>query len=126
MGLKPYFLLTYKRLAFQNNLERISLDWDVQYFHVGAEVYSYDSWKYPVHDPAGKSQKTILELKYPRGTHPVWIAELERKHHIQETGFLKFVEGMRFLLRGPLKTYREADYFLRLIEAYGGESRPLA
>ena len=125
MGLKPCFLLTYKRLAFQNDLERISLDWDMQYYHVGAEVFAYDSWKYPVNDPAGKSQKTILELKYPRGTYPPWISELERKHNIRESGFLKFVEGMGCLMRGPLKGHRVADYFLRLIEAYGGESRPL-
>jgi len=125
MGLKPFFLLTYKRLALQNNIERVSLDWDIQYYHVGTDVYSYDSWKYPVEKPAGKSQKTILELKYPRGTRPTWIADLQKRYPIQETGFLKFVEGMGFILRGPLKNHGEADYFLRLIKAYGGESRPL-
>jgi len=125
MGLKPFFLLTYKRMAFQNDAERISLDWDIQYYHVGADVYSYDSWKYPVNQPAGKSQKTVLELKYPRGTRPAWIAALEKYYPIYETGFLKFVEGMGCLLRGPLKNHREADYFLRLIKAYGGEGRPL-
>jgi len=125
MGLKPFFLLTYKRLALQNNIERVSLDWDIQYYHVGTDVYSYDSWKYPVEKPAGKSQKTILELKYPRGTRPAWIADLQKRYPIQETGFLKFVEGMGFILRGPLKNHGEADYFLRLIKAYGGESRPL-
>jgi SPX domain protein involved in polyphosphate accumulation len=125
MGLKPFFLLTYKRLAFQNDEERISLDWDNQYYHVGTEVYSYDSWKYPVEEPTGKSNKNILELKYPQGTLPAWVADLEKKFPIQETGFLKFVEGMGFLFRGPLKSHKEAAYFLRLIEAYGGEGRPL-
>ncbi len=125
MGLKPFFLLTYKRLALQNDLERVSLDWDNQYFSVGSDVYCYDSWKYPVEEPAGKSRKTILELKYPRGTRPAWIEALEKGYPIQETGFLKFVEGMGYLLRGPLKYHREADYFLRLIKAYGGEGRPL-
>jgi len=125
MGLKPFFLLTYKRLALQNDLERISLDWDNQYYSVDTDIYSYDSWKYPVEEPAGKSHKTILELKYPRDTHPVWIAALEKHYPILETGFLKFVEGMGFLFRGPLRNHREADYFLGLIKAYGGEGRPL-
>ncbi len=126
MGLKPFFLLTYKRLAFQSDTERVSLDWEIQYYDVGTNIYSYDSWKYPVEAPAGKSQKTILELKYTRGTVPVWITDLEKNFPIQETGFLKFVEGMGALLRGPLlKTHKEAAHFLRLIEAYGGESGPL-
>jgi SPX domain protein involved in polyphosphate accumulation len=125
MGLNPFFLLTYKRLALQNNLERVSLDWDIHYYHVGTEVYSYDSWKYLVESPAGKSRKTILELKYPRGTHPAWITDLQKYYPIHETGFLKFVEGVGFLFRGPLKNRKEADYFLRLMNAYGGEGRPL-
>lgn len=125
MGLKPFFLLTYKRMAFQNEIERLSLDWDIQYYNVGTDVYSYDSWKYPVEEPAGKSHKTILELKYPQGSLPAWIGDLEKKFPIQETGFLKFVEGMGFLFRGPLKNHREVGSFLQLIGAYGGESRPL-
>ena len=124
-GLKPILLLTYKRLAFQNEIERLCLDWDIQYYHVGTDVYSYDSWKYPVEEPAGKSDKTILEFKYPRGSPPAWIADVEKRYPIQETGFLKFVEGMGFLFQGPLKSHRESDSFLQLIEAYGGESRPL-
>lgn len=123
MGLEPFFLLTYKRLAFQNDVERISLDWDNQYYSVGSEVYSYDSWKYPVVEPIGKSEKTILELKYPLGAQPIWVSALENKFPIFETGFLKFVEGMGFFFQGPLKNYRESGYFLRLINAYRGESR---
>ncbi len=125
MGLKPFFLLTYKRLAFQdeNGDERVSLDWANQYYQVGAEVFSYDSWKYPIQEPAGKSNKTILELKYPQGTCPIWITKLEQKYPIRETGFLKFVEGLGYLLRGPLKfSHKDAAYFLRLVDAYGGES----
>ena len=125
MGLKPIFLLTYKRIAFQNEIERLSVDWDIQYHRVGADVYSYDSWKYPVEEPAGKSSKIILELKYPQGSLPGWIAGLEKRYPIRETGFLKFVEGMGFLFNGPLKSHREADSFLQLVEAYEGERRPL-
>jgi len=125
MGLKPFFLLTYKRLAFQNEDgdERVSLDWANQYYQVGAEVFSYDSWKYPIQEPAGRSDKTILELKYPQGTLPIWITKLEKTYPIRETGFLKFVEGVGYLLRGPLKySHKDAAYFLRLVDAYGGES----
>jgi SPX domain protein involved in polyphosphate accumulation len=126
MGLKPFFLITYKRLAYENdNGERVSLDWDLRYYHVGEEIYAYDSWKYPIVDPIGVSQKTILELKYPRGTVPTWIGALQKNFNVQETGFLKFVEGMGFLFRGPLAEHQEAKYFLRLIDAYGGEGRPL-
>lgn len=124
MGLKPFFLITYKRLAFQNDEVRISVDWDLNYYHVGTDVYFWDSWKYPVMDPVGRSEKTVLELKYPPGACPLWIADLEKTYRVQETGFLKFVEGMGFLFQGPLKTYREAEYFLRLIKRYGGEGRP--
>jgi SPX domain protein involved in polyphosphate accumulation len=125
MGLKPNFLLTYKRIAFQSETERVSLDWDIQYYHVDTNVYFFNSWKYPLGQPAGISHKIILELKYPQGTLPAWIAELEKRYPIQETGFLKFVEGMGFLFQGPLKNQKEADSFLQLIEGYGGESRSL-
>jgi SPX domain protein involved in polyphosphate accumulation len=125
MGLKPFFLLTYKRLAIQNEVVRVSLDWDNQYYSVGTDVFNYDSWKYPVEEPAGKSNKTILELKYPRDAQPEWIGTLEKNYRIRETGFLKFVEGVGYLFRGPLKNYSETNYFLRLIKAYGGEGRPL-
>ena len=124
-GLKPVLLLTYKRMAFQNEIERLCLDWDIQSYHVGTDVYSYDSWKYPVEEPAGKSDKTILEFKYPQGSPPVWIADLEKRYPIRETNFSKYVEGMGFLFQGPLKHHKEANSFLRKIEAYRPESQPL-
>ena len=124
-GLKPILLVTYKRIAFQNEIVRVSLDWDIQYYHVGTNVYSYDSWKYPVEEPAGKSKKTILEFKYPQGNSPAWIADLERRYPIWESNFSKYVEGMGFLFQGPLKSHSEADSFLRKIEAYRPESQPL-
>lgn len=126
MGLSPFFLITYKRLALANEKdERVSLDWDLQYYHVDGNVLGYDSWKYPLVDPIAKSRKTILEIKHSRSNPPGWITDLEKNIAVEETGFLKFVEGMGFLFRGPLKNHPEANYFLRLIEAYGGEGRPL-
>lgn len=124
-GLKPVLLLTYKRISFQNEIERLCLDWDIQYYHVGTNVYSYDSWKYPVEEPAGKSKKTILEFKYPQSSPPAWIADLEKRYPIRESNFSKYVEGMGFLFQGPLKYHREADSFLQIIETYRAESRPL-
>jgi len=125
MGLKPIFLLTQKRIAFQNEIERLCLDWDFQYYHVGADVYSYDSWKYPVEEPAGKSQKTILEIKHPEGSPPAWVADLEKRYPIRKTGFLKFVEGMGFLFQGPLKHHKAANSFLQMKGAYAGDAEPL-
>ena len=125
MGLKPIFLLTYKRMAFQNEIERLSLDWDIQYYHVSTNVYSYNSWKYPVEEPAGKSNKTILEIKYPQGSLPAWIADLEKRYPIRKTTFLKFVEGMGFLFQGPLQHHKEANSFLQMKDAYTGHTEPL-
>ena len=124
-GLKPVLLLTYKRIAFQNEIERLCLDWDIQYYHVGTNVYSYDSWKYPVEEPAGKSNKTILEFKYPQSSPPAWIADLEKRYPIRETGFLKFVEGMGFLFQGPLKHHKAANSFLQMKGAYTGVTEPI-
>ena len=121
-GLKPILLMTYKRIAFQNEIERLSLDWDIQYYHVGTDVYSYDSWKYPVEEPAGKSKKTILELKYPQDSPPAWIADLEKRYPLWETNFSKYVEGMGFLFRGPLKDHKEANSFLKMKDAYTGDT----
>jgi SPX domain protein involved in polyphosphate accumulation len=124
-GIKPMLLVTYKRAAFQNEIERVCLDWDIQYYHVGANVYSYDSWKYPVEEPAGKSARTILEVKYPQGRRPVWIADLEKHYPICQTNFSKYVEGMGSLFQGPLKHHKEANYFVPRIEAYMANSERL-
>ena len=124
-GLKPMLLLTYRRVAFQNEIERVCLDSDIQYYHVGANVYSYDSWKYPLEEPAGKSGRTILEVKYPVAKFPVWIAELEKSYPLCHTNFSKYVEGMGFLFRGPLKDHREANYFLPRIKTYMENSERL-
>ncbi|MFQ5887575.1 MAG: VTC domain-containing protein, partial [Candidatus Hydrothermarchaeales archaeon] len=123
LGLRPIFLVTYKRVAFQNGSERLSLDWDIQYYRVGTNVYSYDSWKYLVERPAGKAKKTFLEFKYPQGGLPEWIAELQRRYPIWERNYSKFVGGMWFLFQGQLSYDREADSFLQMIETYRGDCK---
>ncbi len=125
MGLKPTLLVTYKRIAFQGEVERLSIDWDVQYYPVTTAVYDYSSWKYLVEKPAGKAEKVILELKYSQGSVPAWFNDLQRRFPIWEKDYLKPVEGMGFLFQGPLRYHKEADFLLRKIAAYMAESQPL-
>ena len=125
MGLNPMLLLTYRRVAFQTDIERVCLDSDIQYYHVGADVYSYDSWKYLVEEPAGKSGKIILEVKHPQGSLPIWIADMEKRYPVHRTNFSKYVEGMGFLFNGPLKHHRAASYFAPRIETYMANSQRL-
>ena len=39
MGLQPILLVTCKRIAFQSDTSRLSIDWDVQYYHAPISVY---------------------------------------------------------------------------------------
>ena len=126
LGLKPILLVTYKRVAFQNESERISLDWDTQYYHVGTSVYFYDSWKYLTERPVGKAEKTFLEFKYPQGNRSAWIEDLQRRYPIwEERNHSKFVEGMGFLFQRPLRHHREANSFIRMIEDHTGDGKHL-
>ena len=122
LGLKPILLVVYKRVAFQSEVERLSIDWDVQYHYVTTNVFDCDSWKYLVEKPAGKSDKIILEMKYLHGDVPAWFHELQPRYPIRRREYLKPVEGMGFLFQGPLRHHKEANYFLPMIEAYMGNS----
>jgi len=124
-GLRPALFVIYKRIAFQCGNERLSLDWDIQYYPADESLYSRDSWKYPVEASAGRAKKIVMELKYPQGTLPGWIANLERNYPIAERNYVKPVDGMGFLFAGPLKDHREAETFLRMIKAYNAETQPL-
>lgn len=125
LDLRPTLLVTYKRLAFQSGIERLSIDWDVQYHYVTTKVYDYSSWKYLVEKPAGKADKVILELKYLQDDVPVWFNDLQRTYPIWERDYLKPLEGMGFLFQGPLKYHREADSFRQMIKAYMAKGQPL-
>jgi len=125
MGLQPGLLVLCKRVAFQGKGERLSIDWDVQYHHVSSDIFDKDSWKYLVEEPAGKAGKVILETKYVEGGGPVWFSELKRRYHIWRREFLKPVEGMGFLFKGPLKQHKEADTFVPMIGSYLANSQPL-
>jgi SPX domain protein involved in polyphosphate accumulation len=126
MGLKPFILVNYKRIAFQNESERLSIDWDVEYFPVSTEVYDHCSWKDIPQQPVGKANKVILELKYLHGSIPVWFADLRRKYPIREKEFLKTLEGMGFVFHGPLRDHRKATSLIPLIDAYMANSQTLS
>jgi hypothetical protein len=125
MGLRPILLVVYKRVAFQSENERLSIDWDVQYHYATSDLFDYDSWKYLVEKPAGNSNRVILEMKYLHGGVPGWFQELRQRHPIQRREYLKPIEGMGFLFQGPLRHHKEANYFLPIIEAYMGNSQRL-
>jgi VTC domain len=125
MGLKPVLSVIYKRVAFQSATERLSIDWDVQYRHITENFLDYDSFKYLTEKPAGKANKVILEMKYVQDTMPSWFGELQRRYPIRRREYLKPIEGMGFLFRGPLKYHKEANYFLPMIRHYMANSRPL-
>ena len=124
-GLRPALFVNYKRIAFQSGSERLSLDWDIQYYPADDNLYSRDSWKYPVEPSAGKAKQIVMELKYARDTLPGWIAKLEKDFPIVEQNYVKPVDGMGFLFAGPLKHHQEAESFLRMINAYNAETQPL-
>ena len=124
-GLRPALFVVYKRIAFQSRNERLSLDWDIQYYPADESLYSRDSWKYPVEPSAGKAKQIVMELKYPQGTLPGWIAKLEKAFPVVERNYVKPVDGMGFLFAGPLKDHREAESFLRMVRAYNAETQPL-
>jgi hypothetical protein len=125
MGLKPILLVICKRVAFQGNGERLSIDWDVQYHQVSSDIFDNESWKYLVENPAGTADKVILETKYVEDGVPVWFGELQRRYPIWRREFLKPVEGMGFLFKGPLKQHKEADTFVSMIDSYLANGQPL-
>ncbi len=119
MGLQPILLVTCKRIAFQSDTCRLSIDWDVQYYHAPISVYAADSWKYLAEPSAGRAGKVILEMKclVDEGV-PAWFSELQQRYPIWQREYLKPIEGMGFLFKGPLKNHRRANYFIPLINAY--------
>jgi hypothetical protein len=123
-GLRPALFVTYKRVAFQNGNERLSLDWDIQYYPANGNFLMYDSWKYPIEPAAGKAREVVLEFKYPDGALPGWVLNLPRRYPIAEKNYVKPVEGMGFLFDGPLRFHREAHAFRRMIDAYKAETGP--
>ena len=123
LGLTPFILIVYKRIAFQNENERLSIDWDIQYYNVSTEVYEFSSWKDPIVSAAGRGGSVILELKYLQGSVPVWFSELRRRYPIREKECLKTLEGMGILFHGNLKHHRQANFFLPKIEAYMSNGR---
>jgi hypothetical protein len=119
MGLNPVLLVLCKRVAFQGTTARLSIDWDVQYYSATNSIYELTSWKYLVGPPTGRAGKVILELKCLGDERtPNWFGELQRRYPIQEREYLKPIEGMGCLFKGPLKDHNKANDFVPLIDAY--------
>jgi VTC domain-containing protein len=118
MGVKPMLLVACKRVAFQGEVERLSIDWDVKYYNVTPAVFDLYSWRDLIEAPAGKAEKVILELKYLEGDIPEWFPILQQKYSVYRREYLKPVEGMGFLFRGPLNDHKEAKRLLPMIDAY--------
>jgi SPX domain protein involved in polyphosphate accumulation len=119
MGLQPVLMVTCKRIAFQSDTSRLSIDWDVEYYHAPISVYEANSWKYLAEPSVGRAAKVIVEMKclIDEGV-PAWFSELQQRYPIWQREYLKPVEGMGFLFKGPLKNHRRASYFIPLINAY--------
>lgn len=119
MGLSPMLLVLCKRVAFQGATERVSIDWDIEYHYASSHIYELNSWKYLTASPAGRAGKVILELKYLSDNGiPAWFSDLQKRYPIWQREYLKPVEGMGSLFRGPLRHHSQADYLLPLIDAY--------
>jgi SPX domain protein involved in polyphosphate accumulation len=119
LGLKPTLLVAYKRVAFQNGSERLCLDWDIHYYHVGHHVHHYPSWKDIAKCLGEKTGKILLELKCSRGPLPAWVGNLKRSYPLSELGYYsKFNEGMSLLFPGHFKHLTESNHFLQMIKAY--------
>jgi SPX domain protein involved in polyphosphate accumulation len=119
MGLNPLLLVLCKRVAFQGATARLSIDWDVEYYYATSSIYEHDSWKYLVGPPAGRAGKVILEVKYLGDDGiPNWFNDLQQRYSIQQREYLKPIEGMSFLFKGPLKQHKQAHHLLPLIDAY--------
>ena len=122
MGLSPILLVTCKRLAFQGEVDRLSLDWDVRYYDARSQPFDDTSWKYLDELAVGKAEKIILELKYLKGEPPAWFSELEKRYPIRRREYLKPVEGMGSLFRGPVSEHKEANRLLPMIDSYMANS----
>lgn len=116
-GLRPVLWVAYQRAAFENGLERVTVDWDIRYYHVGPPVFRYKSLKNLKKKPAGREKTMVLELKYS-GDLPSWMSDLQQKYPIRCSDlFSKLVMGMKALLEGPLKSRAGSGSLLRLISA---------
>jgi len=116
--LKPLLLTSYKRVAFENKNERLSVDWDIRYFHVGSSVFNSVSLKDLSQKPAAYDNVVILELKYT-GELPSWMSDLQSRHPIwYRKSLSKLDRGMKALLEGPLRHRGDSGSLLEMMYAH--------
>lgn len=117
-GLKPLLLASYKRMAFENGEERLTIDWGIRYHHIGPSVFSHRSLKDFSEEPAAHDQAVVLELKYA-GEFPSWMSDLQAKYPIwSKSYFSKFDRGMKALLEGPLRHREDSESLVSMMHAH--------
>jgi hypothetical protein len=117
-SLKPVLLASYQRMAFENGGQRLTIDWGIQYHHVGASVFTHESLKDLPEKPAGCDQAVVLELKYT-GYFPSWMSDIQGKYPIwSKNYFSKFDRGMKALLEGPLRHREDSESLVKMMHAH--------
>lgn len=117
-GLKPLLLVSYKRVAFENEKERLSIDWDIRYYHIGSSIFGYQCLKNFPQEPAGYDQAVVLEFKYT-DEFPSWMSELQGKFPIwYRSSFSKLDRGMKAVLEGPLRHRSDSESLIKMMHAY--------
>jgi len=117
-ALKPSLLASYRRVAFENATDRLSIDWDIRYRPAGRFLFEYASLKDIPHAAAGQEDAIVMELKYT-GELPAWVQRLQRQLPILPlASFSKCDRGMKVLLEGPLSTRTDAGALLQMMREH--------
>jgi len=116
--IKPLLLVSYKRAAFENEKQRLSLDWDIRYYHIRSSVFGYKCLKDFPERPAGYDPSLVLEFKYT-DEFPSWMSDLQAKYPIwYRSSFSKLDRGMKALLEGPLRHRPDSESLIEMMHAY--------
>lgn len=117
-GLKPVLLVSYKRVAFENSEERLSIDWDIRYHYIGSSGFDYKRLKDFPERPAGYDRSMVLEFKYT-DEFPSWMSDLQAKYPIwYRSSFSKLDRGMKDVLEGPLRHRSDSESLIKMMHAY--------
>lgn len=115
-SLRPFLLVSYERVAFDNGTVRLSIDSNIRYVAAGESLLGEKSLK-DLEPRAGREDTIVMELKYI-GEYPRWIPALQKKYPIRTlNSFSKCDRGMRVLLKGPLNARTDAWALLELMQS---------
>ncbi|MBI4525239.1 MAG: VTC domain-containing protein [Deltaproteobacteria bacterium] len=123
--LKPLLLVMYERMAFENEQERLTVDWNIRYYQAEPAILSCPWLKDICADPVHVERTATLELKL-KDNLPSWFSVLKQEYPIRyRISFGKPLRGMRALLSGPLKCRPDALTLLEMISHYEREGELL-